>query len=876
MSAARRDPLPNFFDYCEEACIKLWGDPTSRDRKELRWNGADAYSAKTFNLAKRVWGGSTLDLVAHSKGLPKQEFKGQAFFDTWRESHAMGFVPIPPPEKKGNGGGGPILATYDYHDESKRLLFQVVRYDTADPEHRFSQRRPDDNGAWIQNTKGVRTHVLYRLPALIAAVKAKQRVYICEGEHDANTGVELGVIATTMPGGVGKWRSEYDEFFRGADVVVISDNDQQSRDPKTGALQFHPNGQPVLPGQDHAAKVVNHMRKVAAHVRLIIFPQKDLTAWREAGGTREALDAIIADARDLIKQPLGPQPTGQPRLLGRPEIVIVPGQTKRIVDEIEAALLGSDLPLYKRGSLIVSPGFSELPTWDEKTIIAQAIGERGNHGLVEDAEAVADFFRPDEEGELKPCGLPMRLTLTLKDRKDKLRFPVLVGICNTPSISIKGELLDEPGFNPRTGILYDPLDVVFPRIPDLPVKSDITAAFDRVLTLLHTLDRDFVKPEDKGVALSTIMTPIARRGLNHAPLHGMDAPVAGSGKSLIFEIASILATGHGAVVMAQGETQEEFEKRLGTVLMRGDQLIVIDNCDNPLEGQTLNQCITQPLVQCRILGKSEMPWVQTAAMVGANGNNLLLKGDMVRRSIVGRLDPKCARPETRQYNFDPIAYAHENRPQLVVDILTLLKAYHNAGCPDRPPELQSFVHWSNTVRACIIWLGKAYPDAKLDDPCKTMDRVRGADPVLGQMRTVLAAWHGMFASEKKTSGDAVAAANATKQRVVELESGKTVTERFYLNPALRDALLSVAGRNGRIDISTLGRWLGKHAGRQVDFDDGSFQTLTFAGLRDGNRQWQAVKTAADQPAKPTNDAGAKADARRAVIGDIFDEDWLSG
>ena len=45
------------------------------------------------------------------------------------------------------------------------------------------------------------------------------------------------------------------------------------------------------------------MRKVASHVRPIIFPQKDLTVWRDAGGTREALDAIIADARDLIALP---------------------------------------------------------------------------------------------------------------------------------------------------------------------------------------------------------------------------------------------------------------------------------------------------------------------------------------------------------------------------------------------------------------------------------------------------------------------------------------------------------------------------------------------------------------------------------------------
>jgi hypothetical protein len=67
MTAARRDPLPDFRALCESACIKLWGEPTSRDRKELRWNGCNAYSAKTFSFKKRAWydhgagwGGSTL------------------------------------------------------------------------------------------------------------------------------------------------------------------------------------------------------------------------------------------------------------------------------------------------------------------------------------------------------------------------------------------------------------------------------------------------------------------------------------------------------------------------------------------------------------------------------------------------------------------------------------------------------------------------------------------------------------------------------------------------------------------------------------------------------------------------------------------------
>jgi hypothetical protein len=320
---APRDPLPNFRDFCERACIKLWGQPSKRGQKELRWDGVDGYSGKTFSLAKRAWydhaagwGGSTFDLVAHAKGFPKQGLKGQAFFDAWREAHAMGLVPISPPEK-GNGGGGPIVATYDYHDEAGQLLFQVVRFDTANPDDRFRQRRPDGNGGWIWDTKGIRTHVLYRLPQLIEAMKATQRVLVTEGERDANTAVALGYAATTIPGGVGKWRAEYEEFFRGADVVIVSDNDLQSRDPQTGAPQFHPNGKPVLPGQDHAATVLKYMCKVVAHARLIIFPQKDLTAWREAGGTSAALDALIEAAPNVGKQPPPPDHDAEIERLAR-------------------------------------------------------------------------------------------------------------------------------------------------------------------------------------------------------------------------------------------------------------------------------------------------------------------------------------------------------------------------------------------------------------------------------------------------------------------------------------------------------------------------------------------------------------------------------
>jgi hypothetical protein len=283
--------LPDFSQHCEAACIKLWGEPQLRTAKQLRWSGDDAYGSRTYNTSKRVWydrgaqrGGSTLELIAYSKGLPDEKLEGRKFFDMWRALHELGVgIDPPPPARKINSGGKwpPIRATYPYHDENNVLRFEVVRFDTDDRNMRFRPRRPDGKGGWLGNLEGVRL-VLYRLPQLIEAVKAGVPVLLTEGEKDTNTAVERGYAATTMPGGVGKWRAEYDEFLRGADVVIVSDNDP--------------------PGQAHAAELGKRLSKIATRVRTIIFEVKDLTAWVEAGGTREQLDALIEQAPDYAPQ----------------------------------------------------------------------------------------------------------------------------------------------------------------------------------------------------------------------------------------------------------------------------------------------------------------------------------------------------------------------------------------------------------------------------------------------------------------------------------------------------------------------------------------------------------------------------------------------
>jgi hypothetical protein len=464
----------------------------------------------------------------------------------------------------------------------------------------------------------------------------------------------------------------------------------------------------------------------------------------------------------------------------------------------------------------VGTGFDRMQTWDGKTVEVQIIEERDNYALLEDIDAVADFCKFDARSKkLKPAAPQLALALTLKQRRHRLQLPNLVGLVNCPTIKANGDLMTEPGFDHATGILFDPCGVTFPPVPDKPTKAMAEAALQRLFRLIETFD--FVSADDQAVALSLILTAIARPGMPFAPLHGFDAPVAGAGKSKLVDIASILATGHEAGVTAQGEDREEAEKRLSTLLMRGDPLIAIDNCEWPLEGVLINQALTQNRVELRILGLSKAVSVRCAALLTATGNNLVVKGDLTRRSVIGKLDPKVERPELRQYEYDPIADAKDNRGELVAAALTILRAYHVAGRPNRPPRLQSFEQWSDTVRSALMWLGAG-------DPVGTMDRIRKGDPVLASLTAVMHAWFAAFRLEPTTARKAIDAAEG--------------------RPELKDALMAVAGRGGKIDARALGNWLAHHAAdRVVTLSDDLLQqpvAMTSSGEKQGVQQWRLV------------------------------------
>ena len=164
------------------------------------------------------------------------------------------------PAAAGTYRGDPVIVTYDYTDEHGTLLFQVCR--TAGKQ--FPQRRPEPSApsGWAWKLGRTR-RVPYRLPGLIAAVAAGHLVYITEGEKDVHAIEAAGGVATTSPGGAGKWRGDYDRYFAGADVIIIADRDK--------------------PGRAHAGTVEEHLRPVARTVAVF-----------EAAEGKDAADHLAA------------------------------------------------------------------------------------------------------------------------------------------------------------------------------------------------------------------------------------------------------------------------------------------------------------------------------------------------------------------------------------------------------------------------------------------------------------------------------------------------------------------------------------------------------------------------------------------------------
>lgn len=360
--------------------------------------------------------------------------------------------------------------------------------------------------------------------------------------------------------------------------------------------------------------------------------------------------------------------------------------------------------------------------------------------------------RKDEDPD-KPTDCPDKIANAIVDRTGERELPKLRGVVTAPTLRADGSLVDVPGFDPVTGLLYVSDDPAPPRVAARPDSEATAAALRELMEPVQLFP--FASPEARAVALAALLTACVRRSLPTAPAFAFDAPTPGTGKSLLAKVVLALG-GHSTASHKPPPTDEEAGKVLFAALREGAGAIFFDNFAAPIGGPAFDHFLTAEEYAGRILGSSvNQPSLPNGALMLFTGNNLALMGDTCRRVLTCRLDARVEHPSRRSFAFDPVQFVRARRPHLVRAALTLLRAYKTSNAVPKGRPLGSFEDWDALVRQTVCWLADTQSDFELSDPNATADDSDAVDEGKGQLAEVLTAWRDAFRDQPMTAAGAL-------------------------------------------------------------------------------------------------------------------------
>lgn len=331
---------------------------------------------------------------------------------------------------------------------------------------------------------------------------------------------------------------------------------------------------------------------------------------------------------------------------------------------------------------------------------------------------VADFgVIVDDEGNIKYKLPETRLASLVLEHNEK-PYPHIIGTTSVPILRHNGEIVTEQGYDKRSHLWYAPSDDLADlHLPEYPTQEDALKAVEVIDDILH--DFCFASKKDRTHTFAALLTTLLRPIVGNVPLCNIDAPMQGTGKSLLCTIIVMIATlgAYANLIAPQSnpkypaEAEEEWRKSILANLMQGYPIVVIDNLPRGCKFScaALDSALTKPEFTGRLLGQSKMITVPSRAMWICNGNNISVIGDTARRTYHIRLDAQNSKPWLRN-NFrysNIISTVKERRAEIITALLTIIRAWFVA---EKPPAIHgirmgSFEEWSDTLGGILEFIG---------------------------------------------------------------------------------------------------------------------------------------------------------------------------
>lgn len=571
---------------------------------------------------------------------------------------------------------------------------------------------------------------------------------ITEGQKKADAvaslGLEIGVIAVL---GVDCWRGK--NAHGGS--MALPDWDLVALNQRRVLLVYDSDLQVKTPVRNAMRRLANFLKGKQADVMTCYLPcapdgtKQGIDDWLTAGHTWEEALQHLGSPWDGA-----PDPESLSALATKdhlPKIQLDPGQLDVIAHHAQEAILtyqaqhGPQLWQHA-GSLcfvshdLASPQWLKRPAAVPRLQIAPPSKLRGYlcH--------VASWWRFDgRKGTYTPADPPDNVVKLLLDYGE-WKIPPLTGIATRPFLRPDLTLCQEEGYDQASGVLLSgtqtPLTVPHP----LTLEAAQTA-----WSALQALWQDFpfAEARDEAATLAALLTLIARPAIaGCTPLFAFVSSTPGSGKGLLTDVLSLIASGEEATRWRVGHDPEELRKQLDSIALAGEPLAVIDNL-TVLGSDALDGTITAKTVSLRRLGTQTTVHVPWRTVLFATGNNLTYRGDTARRVVQITLEPQEEKPDQRTDFVHPELRKHVREADRIylAHACTILLAYVAAGAPPPQAGYGSFEEWNTLVRGCVVWTTGI-------DPLAEQEKHITEDEDITAWRQLLHAWQICLGEQRRT------------------------------------------------------------------------------------------------------------------------------
>jgi hypothetical protein len=456
------------------------------------------------------------------------------------------------------------------------------------------------------------------------------------------------------------------------------------------------------------------------------------------------------------------EPADQAERVERPRVETGTGpETIRI---LRRAIVGGLLPdTYVAGGLLVHmetvSGGQANPATDEDAplpVVASPLTPAVLAGLLAEHAYVyrlrtrnGDGGTPDVyEEEHTPAREALGSVLARKTWPD---LPPLRGIIGAPVLRRDGTLLQDPGYDPATG-LYLAARVALPPVPEAPSPEQVGKArgflIDRFL-------RDFPwsGPADRANYTALLATPILRQFTRSlTPFALVDATMPASGKTILTAGPGML---YGQKVLPWTYNEEELRKSITAVFAEQVGCVVFDNLaeGTVIDSPTLALLVTGGVWADRILGASRTFSAANDRLWMATGNNLQVGGDMASRTVRVHLDPNMPRPESRDQSKFGIPHLDQwitvPKHQLIVlwHLLVLVLDWTRHGAPRANGlTMRQFTPWAQALGGFLAHHG-------IDGFLTNAESIRDIDEDETRWRAFLACWHDRHTNRRFTAAE---------------------------------------------------------------------------------------------------------------------------